>query len=91
MAPDRLPIVGALPDPDARLDTASSLDQIPRLPGLFGALAYASRGLVWTSLMAEQLASQISAEPLPLETDLGAAIDPARFMLRRARRQGGKR
>lgn len=91
VAPDRLPIVGALPDPDARLDTASSLDQIPRLPGLFGALAYASRGLVWTSLMAEQLASQISAEPLPLETDLGAAIDPARFMLRRARRQGGKR
>jgi len=91
VAPDRLPIVGALPDPDATLASASRLDQIPRLPGLYGALAYASRGLVWTSLMAEQLASQISAEPLPLESDLASAIDPARFMLRQARRLGGKR
>ncbi|HXF66389.1 MAG TPA: FAD-dependent oxidoreductase, partial [Burkholderiales bacterium] len=83
VAPDRLPLIGALPD--LRSQQAGSR-AIPRLPGAFGALAYASRGLTWAALGGELLASMLEGEPLPLEGDLAAAIDPARFALRRAQR-----
>lgn len=82
MTLDRLPLVGPLPinQPAARLE------DIPRQPGLWGILGFGARGLVWASLAAELLAAQIEGEPLPLEADLVAAVDPARFLLRRARR-----
>jgi tRNA 5-methylaminomethyl-2-thiouridine biosynthesis bifunctional protein len=56
------------------------------LPGLYGALGYASRGLTWAALGGELVASMIEGEPLPLEGDLCDAVDPGRFALRRARR-----
>jgi tRNA 5-methylaminomethyl-2-thiouridine biosynthesis bifunctional protein len=34
-------------------------------------------------LMAELLASQLEGEPLPIESELAATVDPARFLLRR--------
>lgn len=83
MTQDRLPLIGALPCPQTE---ASHLDDIPRQPGLYGLLGFGARGLVWASLAAELLVSQIEGEPLPLEADLVAAVDPARFLLRRARR-----
>ncbi len=52
-------------------------------PGLFAVLGMASRGLVWSPLAGELLASQICGEPLPMERDLAQAVDPRRF----ARRQ----
>jgi tRNA 5-methylaminomethyl-2-thiouridine biosynthesis bifunctional protein len=89
VAPDRLPLVGALPDytrqPDARIER---LRDVPRWPGLYGLLGYASRGLTWSALAAELLASQLEGEPLPLERDLAAALDPARFLLKTLRRRG---
>ncbi|WP_433692811.1 FAD-dependent 5-carboxymethylaminomethyl-2-thiouridine(34) oxidoreductase MnmC [Herbaspirillum seropedicae] len=63
IAPDRLPLVGALPGQ----------------AGLYGLLGYASRGLIWAPLMAELLAAMLEREPLPLPRDLVAALDPARF------------
>jgi tRNA 5-methylaminomethyl-2-thiouridine biosynthesis bifunctional protein len=33
--------------------------------------------------MAELLASQLNGDPLPLEAELAAIVDPARFLLRR--------
>jgi tRNA 5-methylaminomethyl-2-thiouridine biosynthesis bifunctional protein len=36
--------------------------------------------------MAELLAAQLNHEPLPLERDLIAAIDPGRFLIRSQRR-----
>jgi tRNA 5-methylaminomethyl-2-thiouridine biosynthesis bifunctional protein len=85
VAPDRLPLIGALPDIQAaRLDSRA----FPRLPGLYGALGYASRGLTWAALGGELIASAVEGEPPPLEGDLVDAIDPARFALRRARRSG---
>jgi tRNA 5-methylaminomethyl-2-thiouridine biosynthesis bifunctional protein len=85
VAPDRLPLIGALPDLQAaRLDSRA----FPRLPGLYGALGYASRGLTWAMLGGELVASAVEGEPLPLEGDLADAVDPARFALRRARRGG---
>lgn len=82
MTQDRLPLVGALPVNQP----ATRLDDIPRQPGLYGVLGFGARGLVWASLAAELLVAQIEGEPLPLEADLVAAVDPARFLLRRARR-----
>lgn len=87
VAPDRLPIMGALPDwQHLPTGTDRRLQGIPRQPGLYGLLGYASRGLVWAQLLAEALACQLEGEPSPLETDLLAAVDPGRFALREIRR-----
>ena len=85
VAPDRLPLVGALParNQGGRMER---LREVPRQPGLYGLLAYASRGLCWAPLAAELLASQLDGDPLPLEAELATALDPARFLLRARRR-----
>jgi tRNA 5-methylaminomethyl-2-thiouridine biosynthesis bifunctional protein len=88
VAPDRLPLVGGLPDPQQAI-RGSRLRDVPRLPGLYGLLGYASRGLIWAPLAAELLASQLEGEPFPVETELAGALDPARFALKAFRRGGG--
>jgi tRNA 5-methylaminomethyl-2-thiouridine biosynthesis bifunctional protein len=86
---DRLPLVGALPDRDAMANfRGDRLREVPRLPGLYGLLGYASRGLIWAPLAAELLAAKIAGEPLPIERELAAALDPARFCLSMHRRTG---
>ena len=88
---DRMPMLGALADEGSarrdaeRLAGAWPLD-LPRAPGLYGAFAYGSRGLVWSALGAELVAAQIEGEPWPLERELADHVDPARF-LQRALRQ----
>lgn len=86
VAPDRLPLVGALPDP-AAAGRCERLRDVSRLPGLYGLLGYASRGLIWAPLAAELLAARLEGEPLPLEASLAAALDPARFLLKQLRRR----
>jgi tRNA 5-methylaminomethyl-2-thiouridine biosynthesis bifunctional protein len=81
VAPDRLPLVGALPEPLFAVG-AERLRELPRQPGLYGLLGYASRGLTWAPLAAELLAASLDGEPLPLEAQLAAALDPGRFLLR---------
>ena len=85
VAPDRLPLAGALPDPGVP-GRCERLRDVPRWPGLHGLLGYASRGLIWAPLAAELLACQLEGEPLPVEAQLAAALDPARFLLRERRR-----
>jgi tRNA 5-methylaminomethyl-2-thiouridine biosynthesis bifunctional protein len=91
-APDRLPLVGAVAlrfeslPPGARLDQARML---PRRPGLFVLGALGSRGISWAPLAAQVLAAWIDGAPLPLESDLLDAIDPARFVVR-ARNRGAR-
>lgn len=82
VSPDKLPIVGQLYRPDAR-PQGRDLSAVERWPGLHIASGYGARGLVWSMLMAELLASQLEGEPLPLESELAATVDPARFLLRR--------
>ena len=87
---DRMPMIGQLADEAAaradanRLSGAWPLD-LPRATGLYGAFAFGSRGLVWSALGAELIASQIEGEPWPIERELAEALDPARFLLRALR------
>jgi tRNA 5-methylaminomethyl-2-thiouridine biosynthesis bifunctional protein len=83
IAPDRLPLVGALPAIDGAVATVPTrLEAVPRHTGLYGLLGYASRGLIWAPVMAELLAAMLEREPLPLPRDLLAVLDPARFALK---------
>ncbi|WP_454721013.1 MULTISPECIES: bifunctional tRNA (5-methylaminomethyl-2-thiouridine)(34)-methyltransferase MnmD/FAD-dependent 5-carboxymethylaminomethyl-2-thiouridine(34) oxidoreductase MnmC [Cupriavidus] len=89
---NRLPLIGSIADEaraaqDAAALRGARLRDVPRLPGVYAALAYGSRGLTWAALGAELLASQIEGEPLPLELELAEAVDPARLLVR-ALRQG---
>jgi tRNA 5-methylaminomethyl-2-thiouridine biosynthesis bifunctional protein len=85
-APDRLPLIGTLPDTNGIAGSAATLETLPRLAGLHVLLGLSARGMVWAPLAAELLASQLEGEPLPVERDLVRAVDPARFHLRAARR-----
>jgi tRNA 5-methylaminomethyl-2-thiouridine biosynthesis bifunctional protein len=88
MSPDRLPIVGAVPD--ASFGTASArLPALPRLPGLWCMQGFGARGIVWSALMADFLVSCIEGEPSPLERDLADAVDPGRFLLKPRRAVAG--
>ncbi len=92
MADDRLPLVGAVPDGVAFLRRPGErLDEVPRRPGLYVFSALASRGISWAALGAQVLAAQISGAPVPLESSLANALDPARFAMRAARRAQPRR
>lgn len=87
---DRMPMIGQFADESAarrdahRLSGAWPLD-LPRIDGLYGAFAFGSRGLIWATLAAELIASQMEGEPWPIERELAEAVDPARFFLRALR------
>ncbi|MBN8474368.1 bifunctional tRNA (5-methylaminomethyl-2-thiouridine)(34)-methyltransferase MnmD/FAD-dependent 5-carboxymethylaminomethyl-2-thiouridine(34) oxidoreductase MnmC [Sulfuritalea sp.] len=85
-APDRLPLIGSLPDAAACAGSSPTLDNLARMPGLHALLGLSARGMVWAPLGAELLACQLDGEPLPIERDLVRAVDPARFHLRALRR-----
>lgn len=63
MSPDRLPLLGA----------------VPGQTGLHVCLGLGSRGMTWSALAAEMVASAIAGEPMPLERDLLRALDAGRF------------
>ncbi|MBI4995566.1 MAG: bifunctional tRNA (5-methylaminomethyl-2-thiouridine)(34)-methyltransferase MnmD/FAD-dependent 5-carboxymethylaminomethyl-2-thiouridine(34) oxidoreductase MnmC [Rhodocyclales bacterium] len=67
MSPDRLPIVGPAVGPAAASD------------GLWILNGFGARGLVWASLCAEVLASQLAGDPLPVERELAGALALSRF------------
>ena len=87
---DRLPLLGAVPDAWAGGDPCGTWDQprfVPRRPGLFMFTGLGSRGITWSPLGAEVLASIMAGTPTPLEASLLDAIDPARFLSRANRRK----
>ncbi|NML14562.1 bifunctional tRNA (5-methylaminomethyl-2-thiouridine)(34)-methyltransferase MnmD/FAD-dependent 5-carboxymethylaminomethyl-2-thiouridine(34) oxidoreductase MnmC [Azohydromonas caseinilytica] len=83
LADDRLPVVGAVPQPGA---SAQRVRELPRMPGLFVCTALASRGIGWAPLLGELIAAWVGGGPFPLEAELVEAVDPARFGVRRARK-----
>lgn len=90
---DRLPLAGALPANNAlirlketRKRDLPSLADTPREPGLYMLSALGSRGITLAHWCARLLASQMQGETFDADQDLVAAIDPARFTWRQARR-----
>lgn len=57
--------------------------------GVYGAFAYGSRGIIWSALAAEIIASELEGEPLPVEGQLADALAPQRFA-RRAESRGSR-
>ncbi len=90
--PDRLPAIGPVLDADpVRADPMpwrrNDRLTLPRLPGLFTAGGFGSRGVLWSALAAALLADMFDGAPTLLARPLRDAVDPARFA-RRALRRG---
>jgi tRNA 5-methylaminomethyl-2-thiouridine biosynthesis bifunctional protein len=90
---DRLPVCGAVPAPDGDADAAQSdraaidrVRDVRRLPGLYVCGGFGGRGLTLAPLLGRLVAAQIVGSAWPLERDLAAAVDPARWRVRAARR-----
>ena len=56
---------------------------------VYAAFAYGSRGIIWSALAAEIIASELEGEPLPVEGKLADALRPQRFA-RRAESRGSR-
>lgn len=87
---DHLPLIGNVPDYVTTLEQYADLagnktDAVsaPAYPGLFMLGALGSRGLCSAPLAAEILASQMSEEPIPLDGETLAALNPNRFWVRK--------
>ena len=91
VSPDRLPIVGPVAN-QARFrqlferaalgDNHRSYAAAQYYDGLYLNTAFGSRGLAWIPLCSEALASEINAEPNPLNRSLRLAVHPSRFLMR---------
>ena len=92
---DHLPMAGEAPDVQQlkqRLQTQSHLwqqESAPRHPGLWVLGALGSHGLCSAPLLAEIMACELCAEPLPLSIEQLERLHPARSWLRPALRQQG--
>lgn len=89
--PDYLPIVGPVAQAETLMERFAPLRRDAKTvidspgiyySGLFINVGHGSRGLAYTPLCAELLASQIANHPLPLPRDLIQALHPARFLIR---------
>lgn len=94
VTPDRLPLIGALPDPQVLGADAgrARLDQPRLIPrqrdaqgGLYMLTGLGSRGITWAALGGRLLASWVTGCPCPVEADLRDALDVARFVARQMR------
>jgi tRNA 5-methylaminomethyl-2-thiouridine biosynthesis bifunctional protein len=86
LAPDRLPLLGGLIDPDqVPGPRATQADAWPRRPGLVLCGGFASRGITWSALAGEVVAALALGSPSPVERSLLDAVDPVRFRVRRHR------
>ncbi|HET20089.1 MAG TPA: bifunctional tRNA (5-methylaminomethyl-2-thiouridine)(34)-methyltransferase MnmD/FAD-dependent 5-carboxymethylaminomethyl-2-thiouridine(34) oxidoreductase MnmC, partial [Chromatiales bacterium] len=92
--PDRLPVAGPLHDTEAfrqdfegvHLGWPARRFQPARLhPGLWVTTGHGARGLVWTALLGELIASELNGDPLPVTEELLHAVHPARFDYRQMR------
>lgn len=89
--PDYLPIVGPVPDRDPFIERFSLLRRNANTvvdstghyyPALYCNVGHGSRGLCYTPLCAELLASMICGELLPISRDMLRFLHPGRFIVR---------
>ncbi|MFZ5466361.1 MAG: bifunctional tRNA (5-methylaminomethyl-2-thiouridine)(34)-methyltransferase MnmD/FAD-dependent 5-carboxymethylaminomethyl-2-thiouridine(34) oxidoreductase MnmC [Pseudomonadota bacterium] len=92
--PDRLPIAGPLHDAEAFREDfegvhlgwpARRFGPARLHPGLWVTTGHGARGLVWTALLGELIASSLEGAPLPVTSELLHALHPARFDYRQMR------
>lgn len=94
-APDTLPIVGELPDPEFFRQSYVGFHSVQKkveelqsypLPrsyrGLWVLSGLGARGVIQSAIGSEVIAAQALGEPLFLEADLPARLHPARFLMR---------
>jgi tRNA 5-methylaminomethyl-2-thiouridine biosynthesis bifunctional protein len=93
--PDRLPLVGPVPDVaimEARFallrKNAQAAISAPGAwrRGLYVSAGYGSRGLAYIPLATEWLVAHICGEPPPMDGALREALNPARFLIRDLKR-----
>ncbi len=75
---DYLPLIGPVAD-EAAFASVQSSDDTPVLPGLFILTALGAKGLAFSLLGAEIIASYACHEPLPVDTDVATALSPTRY------------
>jgi tRNA 5-methylaminomethyl-2-thiouridine biosynthesis bifunctional protein len=82
LTPDRMPIVGALPEAllSAMSHPASGSGGTPGSLGLYCFVGLGSRGVVWSALLGEYLAALLDGTPSPLPLDLARPLKPERFL-----------
>lgn len=89
--PDYLPCVGGLPIVEQLVEDFAPLRKNARAgvttggsywPGLYINIGHGARGLAYTPICAELLASHICNQPTPMPQELANALNPARFVIR---------
>jgi len=95
-SPDYLPLVGCVPDKKAVVEQFDGLKNDARatihhegtyLSNLYINTGHGSRGLAYTPMAAQLIASQLSKTPPPLPQPLIDALNPARFIIRGIKRK----
>ena len=95
VTPDRMPMVGAVPDfdylqqhySDLQLGRPASCYPAARsMPGLYVNVGHGARGFTSTSLAAQLLAALITDDVLPVSLPVLHALHPARFYIRQSRK-----
>lgn len=94
--PDRLPVVGPVPDWEAYAEAYQGLKTGLKTAyplakyhdGLFMLTGLGSRGLVTAPLCAEIVASALTGAPSPVDATVRQALHPARFFIRTLKRSG---
>lgn len=91
--PDRLPLIGAVPDQAAALDLFAPLKKgrsveadAPLVPGVYVASGYGARGFTWAPWAGGILAAQLAGSPAPASLPALRAISPMRFVFRTLKR-----
>ena len=93
--PDKLPLIGPLSDPKFSLEhyeralkgaAFSNLPPLETSAGEWLFLGMGSRGVTFSSLGAEILASLMTGQALPIEQDLFHHLHPVRFIIRNLKR-----
>jgi len=89
--PDRLPMIGPVPDPVGWPKHPSQLGdwaaELPVVDGLYVSIGHGSRGLMSTLVGGELLADMMGGAPPALSYDALRAVLPARHLVRKLKRQ----
>jgi tRNA 5-methylaminomethyl-2-thiouridine biosynthesis bifunctional protein len=80
--PDYLPVIGAVA---ALSDDGNGIRRVPDVYVLAG---LGAKGIAFSLLGAEIIAARANGEPLPVDSEVAEALDPARFLLRALHKNG---